>query len=52
MPRTGRQLAIMLLAFVLGSAIAGLLGAANLGVALSVGTLCFMATLVYRFSSE
>ncbi len=47
-----RQLLILLLAFALGSAIAGLLGAVNLGVALSVGALCFMATLVYLILSE
>ncbi|MDX6624141.1 MAG: hypothetical protein QOE75_2073 [Solirubrobacterales bacterium] len=47
-----RQLICLLLAFALGSAIAGLLGAVNLGVALSVGTLCFMATLVYLILSE
>ncbi len=48
----GRQLLILLAAFVLGSAIAGLLGAINLGVALSVGPLCFMAALVYLILSE
>ena len=42
----GRQLLILLAALVAGSLLAGLLGAANLGVALSVGTLCFMAALV------
>jgi len=46
------QLLCLLLAFALGSAIAGLLGAVNLGIALSVGTLCFMATLVYLILSE
>jgi len=47
-----RQLIFLLLAFALGSALAGLLGAINLGVALSVGTLCFMATLVFLILRE
>ncbi len=42
-----RQLLLLLLAFVIGTAVAGLLGAANLGVALGVGQLCFAATLVW-----
>jgi hypothetical protein len=42
-----RQLLLLLLAFALGAALAGLLGAANLGVALGVGQLCFAATLVW-----
>jgi hypothetical protein len=33
-------------AFALGSALAGLLGAANLGTALAFGTIAFAATLV------
>lgn len=41
-----RELGILLGAFVLGSAIAGALGAASLGVALGVGQLCFAAALV------
>jgi hypothetical protein len=41
-----RQLAIMLGAFAAGAAVAGALGAANLGVALGVGQLCFAAALV------
>jgi hypothetical protein len=47
-----RQLLYLLLALVLGTAIAAALGAANFGVALSIGTLCFMATLVYLVLSE
>jgi len=43
----GRQLLLFALALSLGTAIAALLGAANLGVALGVGQLCFAATLVW-----
>ena len=42
-----RQLLFLLFAFVLGVAIASLLGAVNLGVAFGVGQLCFVATLVW-----
>ena len=42
-----RDLAIVLGAFVLASALAGLLGAANLGTALSFGQIGFAAALVY-----
>jgi len=42
-----RQLAIMLGAFVAGTALAGLLGAISLGVALGVGQVCFAAALVW-----
>jgi hypothetical protein len=42
-----RQLAIPLAAFAVGAAIAGALGAANLGVALGVGQLCFATALVW-----
>ncbi len=42
-----RQLALLLLAFLGGVAIAELLGAISLGVALGVGQLCFAATLVW-----
>ncbi len=42
-----RQLLLLLLAFALGTALAGLLGAASFGVALGVGQLCFAATLVW-----
>lgn len=42
-----RQLAILLLAFAAGAAVAELLGAANLGVALGIGQLCFAAALVW-----
>jgi len=41
------DLGIMLAAFVLTSAVAGLLGAANLGTALSFGQLGFVAALMY-----
>ena len=40
------DLLALLAAFVLGSVIAGLLGATNLGTALTFGTLAFAATLV------
>jgi hypothetical protein len=42
-----RQLLLLLLAFALGTAVAGLLGAVNFGIALGVGQLCFAATLVW-----
>jgi hypothetical protein len=42
-----RQLLLLLLSFAAGTALAGLLGAANFGVALGVGQLCFMAMLVW-----
>jgi hypothetical protein len=42
-----RQLAILLLAFVAGTAIAALLGAIDLGTALGVGQLTFAAALVW-----
>jgi hypothetical protein len=42
-----RQLAIMFGAFAAGALVAGALGTASLGVALSVGQLCFAATLVW-----
>ncbi len=41
-----RQLAILLGAFAAGAALAGLLGATDLGVALGVGQICFAAALV------
>jgi hypothetical protein len=37
----------MLAAFAIGALVAGALGAANLGVALGVGQLCFAAALVW-----
>jgi hypothetical protein len=43
----GRQLLLLLLAFAAGTAIAGLLGAINLGVAFGVGQVCFAAMLVW-----
>jgi hypothetical protein len=43
----GRQLILMLLAFAAGTALAELAGAANLGVALGIGQLCFAAVLVW-----
>ena len=42
-----RQLLLLMLAFALGTVLAGLLGAVSLGVALGVGQLCFAATLVW-----
>jgi hypothetical protein len=42
-----RQLAILLGAFAIGTAIAAALGAITFGVALGVGQLCFAATLVW-----
>lgn len=42
-----RNLLTMLGAFVLGSALAGALGAANLGTALAFGQMAFAATTVY-----
>jgi hypothetical protein len=42
----GRQLLFLLIAFALGTTVAGLLGA-GLGVAFGVGQICFAATLVY-----
>jgi hypothetical protein len=46
MPAT-RQLGLMALALVAGTALGALLGAISFGVALGVGQLCFAATLVY-----
>lgn len=42
-----RQLAILLGAFAVGTAIAAALGAVSFGVALGVGQVCFAATLVW-----
>jgi len=42
-----RQLLLLLLAFVLGTALAALLGAVSFGTALGVGQVCFAATLVW-----
>lgn len=42
-----RQLVLMLGAFLLGTAIAGALGAVSFGVALGVGQICFAAALVW-----
>jgi hypothetical protein len=42
-----RQLLFLALAFGVGTAVAGLLGAVSLGVALGVGQLCFAAMLVW-----
>jgi hypothetical protein len=47
-----RQLFFLLLALTGGTAIALIAGAVNFGVALSVGTLCFAATLVFLILSE
>ena len=45
--RMARDLAMMFGAFVLASALAGALGAANLGTALAFGQIAFAATTVY-----
>jgi hypothetical protein len=42
-----RQLASLAVAFLAGAALAGLLGAVNLGVALGIGQLCFAAALIW-----
>jgi uncharacterized membrane protein (DUF485 family) len=42
-----RQLAILLIAFAGGTAIASALGAISFGVALGVGQVCFAAVLVW-----
>ena len=42
-----RQLATLLGAFAVGTAIAAALGAVSFGVALGVGQLCFAAVLVW-----
>lgn len=54
MPKQSRatQLALMLGAFALGTLIAAAFGAANFGVALGVGQLCFAATLVWVLLTE
>jgi uncharacterized membrane protein (DUF485 family) len=41
------QLAVLLAAFAIGTAIAAALGAVSFGVALGIGQLCFAATLVW-----
>lgn len=46
MPAVALDLLALLAAFALGSALAGLFGAANLGTALAFGTIAFAATLV------
>lgn len=46
-----RQLAILLAAFVAGTAIATALGAVSFGVALGVGQVCFAAALVWVLMS-
>ena len=43
----GRQLATLLAAFLIGTAVAAALGAVSFGVALGVGQVCFAATLVW-----
>jgi hypothetical protein len=44
---TARDLALMFAAFVLASALAGALGAINLGTALAFGQIAFALTTVY-----
>jgi hypothetical protein len=46
-----RQLAVMLGAFVAGTAVAATVGAASFGVALGVGQVCFAAALVWALLS-
>lgn len=45
-PAVLRDLLALFAAFALGSALAGLLGATNLGTALTFGTMAFAGTLV------
>jgi hypothetical protein len=45
--RTARDLLTMFGAFILASALAGALGAANLGTALAFGQIAFAAATVY-----
>jgi hypothetical protein len=47
MGRTARDLAILIGAFALASAVAGALGAANFGTALAFGQIGFAAALVW-----
>jgi hypothetical protein len=42
-----RELVVLTLAFAAGAALAGLLGAVNLGVAFGVGQISFAAALVW-----
>jgi hypothetical protein len=42
-----RQLTLLVAAFAAGTAVAAILGAANFGVALGVGQLCFAAALAW-----
>lgn len=42
-----RQLAIMLAAFLIGTAVAAALGAVSFGVALGVGQVCFAGALAW-----
>ena len=42
-----RQLATLLAAFLLGTAVAAAFGAVSFGVALGVGQICFVATLAW-----
>lgn len=48
----GRQLLLLLLAFAVGTALALLVGAKNLGTAMGIGQLCFAATLVYALMRD
>ena len=45
--RAGGNLLLMVGAFVLASAVAGALGASNLGTALTFGQMAFAASVVY-----
>ncbi|MEX2107000.1 MAG: hypothetical protein WD810_08900 [Solirubrobacterales bacterium] len=47
-----RQLILLVLAFAVGTALAELLGAKNLGTAMGVGQLTFAATLVWVLMTD
>jgi hypothetical protein len=47
MTSLGRQILVLAAAFAAGAAVAGLLGAINLGVAIGVGQISFAAALVW-----
>jgi len=44
--KVGRDVAILLAAFLVGAGLAALLGAANLGTALTFGTIALLATIL------
>ena len=47
MTRTATDLGVLALAFVVGTAVAELLGAANMGTAMTFGELAFVAVLFW-----